>query len=82
MALHFERAEFDGRVSAAQSLLAERKLDGLLIFRPESMYYLCGYDTFGYAMFQCLYLGADGDGLYGRGIYTQTFALDTQGHVA
>lgn len=60
MALHFERAEFDSRVSAAQSLLAERKLDGLLIFRPESMYYLCGYDTFGYAMFQCLYLGADG----------------------
>jgi Xaa-Pro dipeptidase len=35
-------------------------LDGLLLFRQESMYYLTGYDTFGYVFFQCLYLGADG----------------------
>ncbi len=32
----------------------------LLLFRQESMYYLTGYDTFGYVFFQCLYLGADG----------------------
>ena len=60
MALHFERSEYSSRVQAAQQALAEQQLDGLLMFRPESMYYLCGYDTFGYAMFQCLYLGADG----------------------
>ena len=30
------------------------------MFRQESMYYLTGYDTFGYCFFQCLYLGADG----------------------
>jgi Xaa-Pro dipeptidase len=30
------------------------------MFRQESMYYLTGYDTFGYVFFQCLYLGADG----------------------
>ncbi len=60
MALHFDQAEFAGRVAAAQSALVERQLDGLLIFRPESMYYLSGFDTFGYAMFQCMYLGADG----------------------
>ncbi len=36
-------------------------MDGLLIFRQESMFYLTGYDTFGYVFFQCLYLGADGD---------------------
>jgi Xaa-Pro dipeptidase len=35
-------------------------LDGLLMFRQESMYYLSGNDSFGYAMFQGLYLGADG----------------------
>src|SRR5262249_27968428 len=35
-------------------------LDGLLMFRQESMYYLTGYDTFGFCFFQCLYLGADG----------------------
>jgi len=60
MALHFDRSEFHHRVAAAQRLLVERELDGLLMFRPESMYYLSGYDTFGYAMFQCLYLGVDG----------------------
>lgn len=59
MALHFDRAEFDARVAAAVKGLAARQLDGLLMFRPESMYYLSGYDTFGYAMFQCLYLGSD-----------------------
>ena len=40
--------------------MAERGLHGLLLFRQESMYYLTGYDTFGYCFFQCLYLGADG----------------------
>ena len=40
--------------------MAEAGLDGLLMFRQESMYYLTGYDTFGYVFFQCLYLGADG----------------------
>ena len=33
------------------------------MFRQESMYYLTGYDTFGYVFFQCLYMGADGETL-------------------
>lgn len=60
MALHFTESEFAGRRAAAVKLLQARKLDGLLMFRQESMYYLTGYDTFGYVYFQCLYLGADG----------------------
>ncbi|MCY4191713.1 MAG: aminopeptidase P family N-terminal domain-containing protein, partial [Rhodospirillaceae bacterium] len=36
------------------------RLDGLLCFRQESMFWLTGYDTFGYVYFQCLYLGVDG----------------------
>lgn len=40
--------------------MARRGLDALLIFRQESMYWLTGYDTFGYVFFQCLVLGADG----------------------
>jgi len=40
--------------------MAAAGLDGLLMFRQESMYYLTGYDSFGYVFFQCLYLGADG----------------------
>ncbi|MEQ8709022.1 MAG: Xaa-Pro peptidase family protein [Rhodospirillales bacterium] len=60
MALHFERAEFDRRIAAACASMVADGLDGLLIFRQESMFYLTGYDTFGYVFFQCLYLGADG----------------------
>ncbi len=60
MALHFSREELAGRRAAAIRLMQARGLDGLLIFRQESMYYLTSYDTFGYVFFQCLYLGADG----------------------
>lgn len=60
MPLHFSEAELAGRRDRSCQLLAEAGLDGLLIFRQESMYYLTGYDTFGYVYFQCLYLGADG----------------------
>src|SRR6266478_7504981 len=60
MALHFSREELAGRQAAACGALQKRGLDGLLMFRQESMYYLTGYDTFGYVFFQCLYLGADG----------------------
>jgi Xaa-Pro dipeptidase len=35
-------------------------IDALLMFRQESMYWLTGYDTFGYVYFQSLVLTADG----------------------
>jgi Xaa-Pro dipeptidase len=60
MALHFTRAEFDRRIAAATKAMAAEGLDGLLMFQQESMFYLTGYDTFGFCFFQCLYLGADG----------------------
>lgn len=60
MALHFAEAELADRRKRTIETLQKRGLDGLLIFRQESMYYLTGYDTFGYVFFQCLYLGADG----------------------
>ena len=58
--LHFDRAEFAARRTAACAGLKAAGLDGLLIFKQESMYYLTGYDTFGFAFFQCLVLTADG----------------------
>src|SRR5512138_2104760 len=61
MALHFATDEFGVRRARAIAALQQRGLDGLLMFRQESMYYLTGYDTFGYVFFQCLYFGADGD---------------------
>src|SRR6059058_2645687 len=60
MALHFSTQELAARRHRAGRAMAERGLDGLLIFRQESMYYLTGYDTSGYSMFQGMYLGADG----------------------
>jgi len=60
MALHFSTEEFDARKDRTIEKLEKRGLDGLLMFRQESMYYLTGYDSFGYVFFQCLYLGTDG----------------------
>lgn len=63
MGLHFSRDELAGRRAAVAEELSRRGLDGLLMFRQESMYYLTGYDTFGYVFFQCLYMSADGETL-------------------
>jgi Xaa-Pro dipeptidase len=60
MALHFERTEFDARRDRLVIEMAERKLDAMLLFAQESMYWLTGYDTFGFCFFQCLVVKADG----------------------
>lgn len=60
MALHFDRSEYRSRIAKARRALEAQGLDGLLMFQQESMYYLTGYDTFGFCFFQCLYLGTDG----------------------
>jgi Xaa-Pro dipeptidase len=61
--LHFVHEELAGRPAKVAAELLRRGLDGLLMFRQESMYYLTGYDTSGYVFFQCLYMGADGETL-------------------
>jgi Xaa-Pro dipeptidase len=60
MALHFERAEFDARKDRLLIEMANQKLDAALLFAQESMYWLTGYDTFGFCFFQCLVLKSDG----------------------
>ena len=60
MALHFDRTEFDSRKDRLLIEMAERNLDAMLLFAQESMYWLTGYDTFGFCFFQCLVLKADG----------------------
>ena len=60
MALHFTAEEFARRRARARAAMERAGLDGLLLFRQESQYYLTGYDSFGYVFFQCLYLGAEG----------------------
>ncbi|WCK01413.1 M24 family metallopeptidase [Agrobacterium tumefaciens] len=60
MALHFELSEFDARRERLLTKMAEEKLDALLLFAQESMYWLTGYDTFGYCFFQTLVVKSDG----------------------
>ena len=61
MPLHFNDAEYAARQRQASDALSRAGLDAVLIFAPETQYWLCGYDTFGFAMFQCLVLTARGD---------------------
>ncbi len=60
MAIHFSREEFDDRLRRTLEAAAARGLDALLLFAPESQYWLTGFDSFGYCFFQCLLLRADG----------------------
>jgi Xaa-Pro dipeptidase len=60
VALHFTRDEFAERRLRVCAEMAKAGFDGLLLFRQESMYWLTGYDTSGYSMFQGMYLQADG----------------------
>ena len=60
MALHFDRTEFDARRDRLLIEMADRKLEAMLLFAQESMYWLTGYDTFGFCFFQCLVVKSDG----------------------
>jgi Xaa-Pro dipeptidase len=59
MALHFERAEFAARVTAARAALKRADLAAILLFAQESHFYLTGFDTSGFVFFQCAVLTAD-----------------------
>ena len=61
MALHFSKQEFEKRKLAILNSMKEQNLDALLMFRQESMYWLTGYDTFGYVFFQTLILDQKGN---------------------
>ena len=60
MALHFTDDEFARRREALLAAMARAEIDALLIFQQESMYWLTGYDTFGFCFFQCLLVRGDG----------------------
>ena len=61
MGLHFSVEEFKNRKDKVIKLFKEEKLDAILMFRQESMYWLTGYDTFGYVFFQTLVLDKKGN---------------------
>ena len=60
MPVHFSPEEMARRRERAAAVIRAAGLDGLLCFKQESMYWLTGYDSFGFSLFQCLIVGADG----------------------
>lgn len=56
----FTLGEYADRMARLQPAMKVAGLDALLLFKPESHYWLTGYDTFGYCFFQCLVVTADG----------------------
>jgi len=61
MALHFSKEEFSNRKRNVLKSMKEQNLNALLMFKQESMYWLTGYDTFGFVFFQSLILRDDGE---------------------
>ena len=57
--LAFPVAEFETRLEYVQRDLVKRGLAGALIFDPENMYWLTGFQTIGYFTFQGMYIPAD-----------------------
>ena len=57
----FEAAEYAARLAAVRRGMAERDLDGLLLFSPHNVFYLCGMDSENLFDFQCLIVPADGE---------------------
>ncbi|MBB4002393.1 MAG: Xaa-Pro peptidase family protein [Aurantimonas endophytica] len=59
--LHFGRDEYEARRDRLIVEMGEQKLDAMMLFAQDSMYWLTGYDTFGFCFFQCLVVKADGE---------------------
>jgi Xaa-Pro dipeptidase len=60
VSVHFSENEMSARKRRLLAGMAADRLDGMLLFAQESLFWLTGYDTFGFCFFQCLYVGADG----------------------
>ena len=61
MALHFTEKEFENRKTKVLKSMKEQNIKALLMFKQESMYWLTGYDSFGFVFFQTLILKDDGE---------------------
>ena len=57
----FTLAEYRDRLARTRALMRERDLDCLLLTSPENIYYLSGYQTTGYYVYQALVVPRDGD---------------------
>lgn len=60
ISIHFTREEFEQRQDRVRNSMGAQGLDGLLLFKIEDMYWLTGYDSDGFSIFGCMFIGADG----------------------
>jgi len=57
--LHFTRDEYAGRQEMTRKAMLDRGLDGMLLFKIEDMYWLCGLDTDGFSIFHAMFIGTN-----------------------
>jgi Xaa-Pro dipeptidase len=62
--LPFTLAEYAARLHQVRSAMAERGIDACLISIPENIYYLTGFTSTGYYMYQTLILPAAGEPVF------------------
>jgi Xaa-Pro dipeptidase len=58
--IHFTREEFADRQQRVRERMVDLDLDGILLFKFEDMYWLSGFDSDGFTIFGCMFLGVDG----------------------
>lgn len=61
MALHFTRQEFADRLTRLKAVMNQKNLDAMLLFAQESMFWLTGYDSFGFCFFQTMLVTRSGE---------------------
>ncbi|TIU45397.1 MAG: aminopeptidase P family protein [Mesorhizobium sp.] len=59
MPLPFRNGEYRRRIDAVRQRLVEERLDAILLFHQESMFYLFGYEQIGYWIYQTAIVTAD-----------------------
>ena len=58
--LFFDEAEYDQRLAALRNAMAARGIDTLMLAGPENIYYVSGYQTFGFHNYQLLIVPSEG----------------------
>jgi Xaa-Pro aminopeptidase len=58
--LAFPAEEYQRRLKAVQAGIDERGLDALLVFGPENIFYVTGYESIGYSSFQLAVVASGG----------------------
>ena len=57
---HFSREEFAQRQEKTRGKMTSMELDGLLLFKIEDMYWLCGFESDGFCIFSNMFIGTNG----------------------